>query len=101
MGTPGIEAEWAVAVDIRGLAASKAARSKYSVRLTDGSSVRLNREYFEPVTGFIAKLEGENVVDIVPDPNLPDSELSYSWYGFAAHPSGTQWLQFTVQKGNV
>ena len=89
----GFEAEWSVAVDIRRLVANKSARERFTLKLADGTRVVLQSANFEPVEGFIPLGE----TDIVPDPNLPDSKLSYSWYGQA----GPQWLQFTVHRGTV
>ena len=89
----GFEAEWSVAVDIRRLVANKAARERFTLKLADGTRVVLQRANFQAVEGFIPLGE----TDIVPDPNLPDSKLSYSWYGQA----GPQWLQFTVHKGTI
>ena len=97
----GFEAQWKVAVDVRRLVANKAARNQFSVRFNDGSNVQIRRTHFEPIAGFIAQMQGENIIDIVPDPTLPDSALSYTWYGYTAHPNGTQWLQFTVYQGTI
>ncbi len=97
----GFEAQWKVSVDVRRLVANKAARNQLSIRLSDGSNVQIRRTHFEPIAGFIAQMQGENIIDIVPDPALPDSALSYTWYGYTAHPNGTQWLQFTVYQGTI
>ena len=89
----GFEAEWSVAVDIRRLVANKSARERFTLKLADGTRVVLQSANFQPVEGFIPLGE----TDIVPDPDVPDSKLSYSWYGQA----GPQWLQFTVHKGTI
>ncbi len=86
-----LEAEHQVALNVRSLVLSDATRRSFSVRLADGTIKVFQQKRFDGQEGFIPL----GVDDVQPDPALPDTALSYYWYGI----SGTESLSFTVYKG--
>ena len=88
-----LEAEYQIAVDVRALASNNSVRQQYSVRLADGSIKVFQQKSFDGRAGFIPL--GQN--DVQPDPSVPDSALSYFWYGL----SGNETLAVTVFEGRM
>lgn len=76
---PGVEAEYPVSVDVRALVLDDATRQQFSVRFADGSTRVFGQRRFVGEEGFVAL----GASDIQPDPSLPDSALSYYWFGMS------------------
>jgi len=89
----GVEADFPVSVNVRNIVADGPTRSSYSVRMDDGNTLIFNLQSFTATSGFIAL----GSADVQPDPNQPDSALSYTWYGM----SDTKSLVVTVYEGHT
>jgi hypothetical protein len=81
--------QWLVRANVRGVALVQHAVLVPVPRRPD---LELHVWRFEPLAGFIPGGSG-----VIPDPHLPDSALSYSWYGFG--DGGT--LTLAVRDGRV
>lgn len=90
----GVDKEFAVAVDVRALAANRRARESYLVKGSDGRDLLFKQARIDLQSGFIPT---EDLEDVIPDPRLDNRELSYAWMGM----SGNQTLTFTVYKGLI
>ncbi len=90
---PGVEVEYPVAVDIRELVRNRAARDSYRLRFDDGNDRVFSQQRFEAIEGFIEL----GSLDIQPDPRLPESAISYYWYGL----SGNETLFIAVVHGQL
>lgn len=88
-----LEGEFQIAVDIRALALNSAVRQQFSVRLPDDTSKVFQQQSFDGQAGFISLGE----TDIQPDTALPDSAISYYWYGL----SGKETLSVAVYRGRM
>jgi hypothetical protein len=75
--------------NIRGLAF---APKEVAVKLDDTKSTLVSLRRFEPIDGFVIIND-----EVVPDPTLPDSALSYSWFGLA----GSRQLVVAVHLGTM
>lgn len=89
----GVEVDYPVVVNVRNIVTNGATRASYSVRMEDGSDLLFTLHRFIDVSGFIAL----GSTDIQPDPNQPDSALSYTWYGLSDRKS----LIVTVYQGVI
>ncbi len=90
----GVDSEFAIEIDIRELVANRKARESYRLLGVDGREHVFKKLSVEFETGFIFQ---EDLQDIVPDPKLPNSSLSYSWSGL----SNKQTLTFSVYNGFI
>jgi hypothetical protein len=84
-----VEAQWLIGANVRGIAEVQDA---ILMAVPDGPEFVLAARRFEPISGFL--IEG---VGVVPDPEAPDSALSYSWTGGG---DGAQ-MTLTVREGKV
>jgi hypothetical protein len=89
----GVEVEYPIAVNVRTLVADNASRAGYSLQLGDGSNLVFAQQRFVPIQGFI----GLGQTDIQPDPEVPDSDLGYYWYGTSQNSS----FIFSVHQGRL
>jgi hypothetical protein len=80
----GVKHEWPIGLNLRGIIENAAARAEIRVELPDVSDLVFTLRNFDASSGFITIGDGDEL-DIAPDPNVPDSELSYSWYGASEH----------------
>lgn len=90
---PGVEVDYPIAVDVRGLVLNASTRQRYSLRFADGTVKVFEQKRFEGEQGFVAL----GPSDIQPDPNLPDSALSWYWFGMAGNES----LSAAVYQGRM
>ena len=90
---PGVEVEYPITVNLRSLVLNSSTRQRYSLRLANGSTQVFELKAFDGMSGFIPL--GNS--DIQPDPNVPDSALSYSWYGM----SGNETFYVAVRGGRI
>lgn len=69
-----LDAEFIVLPDIRGIAES---REQITVDLPGGEQRTFDVISFDGISGFLL----DDILGLIPDPGLPDTALSYSWYG--------------------
>jgi hypothetical protein len=91
--SPAIEVEYPVSIDSRGIILDASARAQWALRMPDGSVKVFRESRFEPVEGFIA--QGE--LDVQPNPALPDSAISWNWFG----TSGRESLTVSAHRGRL
>jgi hypothetical protein len=84
-----IEAEYPISIDVRRLVQGDAARQQWIVVLPDGRSIPFELRTWDYSSGFI------ETGDVRPDPDLPDEDLSYSWFGTYQN----LWMQAWVDRG--
>lgn len=84
-----VEEQWLIGPNVRGIAE---VQDTIVVSVPDGPEFVLSARRFEPISGFV--VEG---VGVIPDPEAPDSALSYSWSGGG---DGAQ-MTLTVREGKV
>ncbi len=82
---PAVEVDFPVSIDQRGIVLDRAARAEWALRMPDGSVKVFRQSRFEPLEGFVA--QGE--LDVQPDPELPDSAISWNWFGTSGRESFT------------
>ena len=82
--------EYKVAPHVRDIADSRI-NNRITMYIPSLGNVDITRVSFKPLEGFISA----GIGDIYPDPNVPESGLSYHWYGVAPNTE----LSVTVQRG--
>jgi Metallo-peptidase family M12B Reprolysin-like len=92
-GTIGVEVEYPITVNVRALVTSSSVRQQFSLRMPNGTSKVFTSRSFDGKEGFVSL----GASDIQPDPALPDSALSYFWYG----TSGNETFTVSVYRGRV
>ncbi|MBI2398358.1 MAG: hypothetical protein HYV17_11220 [Xanthomonadales bacterium] len=89
----GAEREWPVGVNIRAVMASERARSSIRVLVPGRPPLVFQQRNVEPLRGFRIL----DNFDYEPDPAVPDSGLTYTWYG----SSGSKQMTMSVYEGRV
>lgn len=84
-GPAAIEVEYPVSIDMRGIVLDRTTRSEWALRMPDGSVKVFRESRFDAVEGFVALGE----LDVQPDPKLPDTAISWNWFGTAGRESLT------------
>lgn len=92
-GIRGAEREWPVGINMREIMANDRARSKVRVIVPGHPPLVFSAIDIEPTSGFriVRDFEYE------PDPNVPDSGLTYTWFGNA----GSRQMTIAVHKGRM
>ena len=90
---PAFEMDFPVSIDARGIVLDRATRTEWSVRMPDGTVKVFRESRFEPLEGFVALGD----LDVQPDPELPDSALSWDWFG----TSGRESLTVSAHRGRL
>lgn len=90
---PAVEMDFPVSIDTRGIVLDRATRTQWSVRMPDGTVKVFRESRFEPLEGFVALGD----LDVQPDPELPDSALSWNWFG----TSGRESLTVSAHRGRL
>lgn len=90
---PAFEMDFPVSIDTRGIVLDRATRTEWSVRMPDGTVKVFCESRFEPLEGFVALGE----LDVQPEPELPDSAIS--WNGFGT--SGRASLTVSAHRGRL
>lgn len=90
---PGAEREWRVNTNMRGIMQNEHARAQIRVVFPGRPPRVFELRSVEPIAGF----EFFGHFDYRPNPQLPDSAISYSWYG----ASGSDQLTIAVWNGRM
>lgn len=88
-----IEIEYPIAINVRALVLNQSVRASWVVRMPDGSTKTFQVRSFYASEGFIPYGD----YDVQPDPNLPNSALTWDWFG----TSGRESLTVSVHRGRV
>lgn len=88
-----IEVDYPVSIDGRGIVLDRTARSEWALRMPDGSVKVFRQSRFDAVEGFVALGD----LDVQPDPELPDSAVSWNWFG----TSGRESLTVSQHRGRL
>lgn len=92
-GIRGAEREWPVGLNMREVMANERARSRIRVHVPGRTPLVFTAINIEPTSGF--RIVGN--YEYEPNPDVPDSELSYTWFGNA----GSRQMTIAVHKGRM
>lgn len=90
---PAVEVDYPIGINMRSLVLDSPTRAEWALRMPGGDVKVFREARFTPHEGFVPLGE----FDVQPDPQLPDSRISWDWFGTLGRES----LTVSVHRGKL